>query len=160
MAYILLFTGFAVVVFCSILWVGLPWFILAWLHPTTARVSAFSLSSVPAIIGSRTVYEFIQSLKDEPKREAYTAVMSSMRRLLMDIKKHREGYPAEIDDLRAFALSQLRYTIERSPASGAVETSKFRELAEQFVLSEVMQDIYLADCRASRTGRMTRKLPE
>lgn len=114
-------------------------------------MSPFSLSSVPAVLESRTVYEFIQSLKDEAKAGAYDQVMSNMRKLLLDIKKHRQAYPAEIEDLRTFALSQLRYNIEHSPAHDSLETAKFRDLAEQYVLMEVMHEIYIADCKASRT---------
>lgn len=153
MEYLLIGVGFAAVSFCSFLWLGLPWFIIALLNrPKRATVSVFSFSSVPAIMGARTVYEFIQGLKDEPKRGAYDEIMSTMRKLLMDIKKHRVTYPADIDELKRFVLSQLRFNIERSSIYAAIETAKFRDLAELFVLTDVMQDIYMADCKASRAS--------
>jgi len=153
MKYLLIGVGFAAVSFCSFLWLGLPWFILVLLHRHKRPiVSAFSFSSVPAIMGARTVYEFIQCLKDEPKRAAYDEVMGTMRKLLMDIKKHRAIYPADIDELKRFMLSQLRYNIEHSAIYAALETTKFRDLAEKFVLTDIMQDIYMADCKASRAS--------
>jgi len=133
MELLLIGFGFALVTFMAFVWMGL------------------SLSSVPAVLESRTVYEFIQTLKDEGKVGAFNQVMSNVRKLLLDIKKHRQAYPEEIEDLKVFTLSQLRYNIEHSPVKNSLETAKFRELAEQFVLMEVMHEIYVADCKASRT---------
>ena len=155
MQYFLIGVGFSAVVFCSIMWVGLPWFVLGLIQrakQAPLQLSVFSLSSVPAIMDSRTVYEFIQSLKNVDKRGAYDAIMSTMRKLLMDIKKHRDAYPKDIDELKAFMLSQLRFNIERSPVHNSLETNKFRDLAQNFVLRSVMDDIYTADCKASRTA--------
>lgn len=152
MELLLIGFGFAVTVFMAFVWMGLPALVLAIAKgPRERKLSVFSLSSVPAVLESRTVYEFIQTLKDEAKTSAYGQVMSNMRKLLMDIKKHRQAYPSEIEDLKAFVLSQLRYNIEHSPARDSLETAKFRDLAEQFVLIEVMHEIYVADCKASRT---------
>lgn len=153
MELILMGLGFALTTFCAFAWMGLPFFVMGLLRRrkgVVQKLSVFSLSSVPAIMESRTVYEFIQSLKDEGKVGAYNAVMGNMRRLLLDIKKHRQSYPAEIEALKTFVLSQLRYNIEHSPACGSLETPRFRDLAEIFVLAEVMQNIYMADCKASR----------
>ena len=164
MEYLLIGIGAAATSFCAILWMGLPWFLIAILRKRIAgakyrtHVSAFSLSSLPAIAGARTVYEFIQGLGDADKRGVYNDVMGNMRKLLMDIKRHRTAYPAAIEELKKFVLIQLRYNIEHSAIREAFETSKFRDLAEVFVLTEVMQDIYTADCKASRSplGRMSR----
>ena len=152
MTYFLIGVGFTVVTIAAIMWVGLPWFIVGLIKrqdKATQPLSMFSLSSVPAMLESHTVYEFIQGLKNTDKRSAYDSVMSNMRKLLMDIKKHRTAYPADIEELRAFVLSQLRFNIGHSPVVNSMETPKFRELAQQFVLTEVMQDIYMADCKAS-----------
>lgn len=152
---LLLILGFAMVIFASFVWMGLPIFILALLKGEgnlrqAVKLSAFSMSSIPVILESRTVYEFIQTLPDQAKAAAFNDIMSNMRKLLLDIKKHRATYPADIEGLKLFVLSQLRFNIERSPARSSLETAKFRELAELFVLTEVMQDIYMADCKASR----------
>jgi hypothetical protein len=144
--------GFALVTFMAFTWMGLPFMVIALFRgPRVQRMSTFSLSSVPAVLEARTVDEFIQTLKDDGKRGAYNQVWSNMRKLLMDIKKHRAAYPAEIEDLKAFALTQLRYNIEHSPARDSLETGKFRELAEQAVMMEVMHEIFVADCKAART---------
>ena len=155
MQYFLIGVGFTAVTFCSIMWVGLPWFVFGLMRrakQVPLQLSVFSLSSVPAIMDSRTVYEFIQSLRNVDKRGAYDAVMSVMRKLLLDIKKHRDAYPSDIDELKAFMLSQLRFNIEHSPVHNSLETGKFRDLAQNFVLREVMSDIYVSDCKASRVA--------
>jgi hypothetical protein len=156
MLYFMIGVGFAAVIFTSIMWVGLPWFVLGLVKRSekdpAQPMSVFSLNSLPAIMESRTVYEFIQSLKNEDKRGAYDAIMSTMRKLLMDIKKHRTAYPTEITELKAFALTQLRFNIEHSPVCKSLETSRFRELAQHFVQVQIMQDIYMTDCKDSRTA--------
>ena len=156
MDYILVGVGCAAVMFCAEMWVGLPWFLHAYITrpavPEVKPASLFSLSSVPAIMESRSVYEFIQALKNEEKRSAYDKIMSVMRQLIMDIGKHRAIYPADIDELKTFMLSQLRYNIEHSTVRNCVETDKFRTLAEHFIMTGVMHDIYVADCRASRVA--------
>jgi hypothetical protein len=152
MELLLIGFGFALTTFMAFAWMGLPFLVHELIKgPREQHMSVFSLSSVPAVLESRTVDEFIQTLKDDGKRGAYNQVWSNMRKLLMDIKKHRQAYPAEIEDLRVFALSQLRYNIEHSPVADSLETAKFRDLAEQSVMLEVMHDIYVADCKASRT---------
>jgi hypothetical protein len=144
--------GFALTTFMAFVWMGLPFLVIAIINgPKERQLSAFSLSSMPAVINSRTVEEFIQTLKDDDKRGAYNQVWSNMRKLMLDVKKHRDAYPADIEDLRAFALTQLWYNIEHSPARESLETGKFRDLAEQATMMEVMHDIYMADCKASRT---------
>jgi hypothetical protein len=156
MMLIILF-GFALTMFMAFMWMGLPFLVAAIIKgPTERQLSAFSLSSVPAVINSRTVEEFIQTLKNDDKRGAYNQVWSNMRKLLMDITKHRDAYPADINELKAFTLTQLRYNIEHSPVRESMETSKFRDLAEEAVKGEVMHDIHLADCRANRAPIISR----
>jgi len=153
---LLLILGFALTTFTAWTWMGLPFLLLGLLNKQKQRrLSMFSLSSMPAMVDSRSVYEFIQALKDTDKRAAYDLIMSNMRKLLLDISKHRAAYPEDITMLKTFVLGQLRENIKRSPAQHSVETNTFRDLAEAFVLNDVMQNIYMADCQASRT-----KLPK
>lgn len=154
MLLVLIVIGFALVTLSTFFWLGVPGTIFAVLaghSKKTAKLSMFSLSSVHPILESRTVHEFIQTLPDQAKAAAYDDIMGTLRKLLLDIKKHRGNYPEDINALKQFVMSQLRYNIERSPARSALETAKFRDLAELFCMTEVMQDIYVADCKASRT---------
>jgi hypothetical protein len=154
--------GAIVVGFMTFTMMGLPLFIYALLYERTPAGVAlrvpniFSWSSIPAMLEARTVDEFVQNLVDEPKRGAYAGIMSNMRKLLLDIKRHRIAYPADIDELKTFVLSQLRYYIERSAVRESVETGKFRELAQQAVLTDIMQDIYMNDCKLARAEAMRR----
>jgi hypothetical protein len=82
--------------------------------------------------------------------------MGTMRKLMLDVRKHRTTYPANIDELKAFVLAQLRYNLEHCPARDSVETSKFRELAEQELIADIMQNIYIEDCRRASEEAMRR----
>lgn len=104
----------------------------------------------------RTVYELIEGVKNDALRGRYAGVMRLMRALLLDIKKNRANYPAEIETLKTFVLLQLRRNMELlAPGHGAM-AQEFRRLAENAVLCEVMQDIYMADCRAAREAASLR----
>jgi len=151
MEFFLIGLGFGAALYCGFRWQGSQRFV-------NALLQGFKLLKPPAqsLLKPRTVYEFIQGTKDDAKRGAYAALMGNMRKLLLDIYRHRAGYPADIDELKGFILSQLRYNLERSPVCGAAETGKFRDLAENFVLTETMQKIYMADCKASREAAAQR----
>lgn len=153
------FVGMVLMTICTFFWLGLPAALLSIVisgrRKKPATLGTFSLSSVATLLEARTVYEFIQTLPDKAKAAAYNDIMSNLRKLLLDIKKHRAAYPDDIEELRPFVLSQIRYNVEKSPARTALESSKFRELAEVYCLTEVMQDIYMSDCKAART-----KLPK
>jgi hypothetical protein len=154
--------GAFITAFMAFAWMGLPLFIYALRKErngtTPPLLSLFSLSSVPAMLEARTVDEFIQNLADGLKRGAYAAIMGNMRKLLLDVKRHRGGYPADIDELKSFVMSQLRYQIEHSAIRESVETGKFRELAQHAVLTDVMQDIYMNDCKTARAEAMRRSV--
>lgn len=151
--------GAALVTIAGFFWMGLPFFIYALItahkQAPVRQLSMFTISSIPAVLESKSVYEFIQTLADQAKAAAYNEIMSALRKLLLDIKKHRGGYPEDIDALKQFVMNQIRFNIERSPVRTSIETAKFRDLAEMYCLTEVMQEIYVADCKAARS-----KLPK
>lgn len=97
-----------------------------------------------------TVYELIERLKDDALRGECAGLMRVMRTLLSDIKKNRSDYPLGIETLRAFVLFQLRSNLARLPASRVSGIRELRRLAEDAVLTVVMQEIYMSDCLEAR----------
>lgn len=155
--YLTVFAGAVIASFISFVWGGLPIFLIGLItRPKRVQRYGLALSSVPALVNSKTVYEFIQTLRDPERRGEYDQIMSTIRKLLLDIQKNRQQYPEDIEELKVFVLTQLRYNIENSGVRHAVETSKFRDLAEEMIATEVMQTIRVADIKASRAELMRR----
>lgn len=99
--------------------------------------SCLSLSSVPAMLSSDTVFAYVRELPDEGKREAYSKILDSIKRLLMEVSKRPQVYPA---NKLTFVLGQLKSQITRSTIAGSLETVKFRKLTTEFIIAELVKE--------------------
>lgn len=104
---------------------------------TESAESYMSLSSVPAMLSSETVFEYVKGIQEESKRAAYIRLLDSTKRLLTEMSKRPASYP---QNKLTFALGQLKSQITRSPVANSLETIKFRKLAAAFIEAEVYKE--------------------
>lgn len=91
----------------------------------SGKYSAVTLASVPSTIASETVPEFIRGISDMSKRAAYADIWDKAARLKLDVTKHRDMYPK---NLQQFMKLQLDFFVSESAVSGSLETAKFKKL--------------------------------
>lgn len=111
--------------------------IAAWQYVAGHQVPAPSLlspSSVPAMMSAETVFQYVRGIRNEDKQEEFLKILEQLKRLITEVSKRPEVYPA---DKRTFILGQLRQYISKSRVDTCFETAKFKTLAIQFVDEEL-----------------------
>lgn len=102
--------------------------------PKPAEPSFISPSSIPAMVSSETVFEYVSGLKEPVKQEACLRILDSIKRLLLEMKKRPEAYPP---NRGTFALGQLKSQISRSVIAGCAEAAALRKLGAEFIIREL-----------------------